>query len=433
VRALVACALALYAAASPGIARATPYPVGDAVGVVWQSSDPGPVINVLNFTPHYGINQPHADTSGHVAHFYLLFYNYASGTPWTAAQMSYFEGLFSASGVGNPAIMNEGQDYPIIQVPGGDVPNFTSGTFGKSYVDNNGEGPGCVGNAALTNAISGSHLPDDHSGIYIFLPSASVPDHCGSGSFNYMGTNDSIWVTIGRPFLDQSWDNLVGTALFEAWGGVWSASPRWFTTGSFAQEVHEACAGYAANGENKPCENGPVIYPDPTDAGGSCILEGTCDPNVGRLANYSWVDDAGVTQYVALPCTWYRHQQVNWPDPTNTKFCGFANRCNCTAMSGYADFFSTACRSDSDCPAPSMHCGGEGHCAPPTCVDGVQNLNELGPDIGGWCFSRPGQPCHSGLECRLNDAGVYVGQNGSCVFDGGPGVGPEAGIGTCVP
>src|ERR1051325_8658326 len=66
------------------------------------------------------------------------------------------------------------------------------------------------------------------------------------------------------------------------------------------------------------------------------------------------------------------------------------------------------CRFGGDCT--SQVCSATGVCEVPTCVDGIKNGDEAGPDCGGACpRCGPGQPCGSLLDCTTN-----VCQSGVC-------------------
>lgn len=364
-----------------------PRPVADAVGVVWDSTQD----KTFGFSRGLNDNaiQFQAVPTGTAIDIFLIFYD-SDGVAWSASEKAYAASLFSSAGLGS-SLTHLLAQYPDMHTNSVDAPItlHLAGTF---------EDPGSEGNdcgtsrsAAITAAVTNGTFPLENA-AYVVLPSTPTLSvagtwDCHSGPCNAFNGVDSVgstsYVSVGAcrstvnnnpsfpggPTPDLYFDGLMNTAHFELMGGIASAAHIWERAdGVYAfGEIHELCGGFS------------------TSPAGIYFAAN------GGLANYSWTD--GAAHYDAmLEAVWQYGQ---------------GGSC---VVTQWPEFFTTPCRSNADCPAFSAVCDpASGHCAPPTCRDNVQNDNELGVDVGGWC-SLPsgaggvpnGGPCQTSADCVGN-------------------------------
>jgi len=359
--------LALLATIS-GSAEAAPRPVADAVGVVWDSLQD----RTLGYSRGTSIPNIVLPSTGNAIDTFLIFYD-NDAVVWTAGEKAYAQSFFSHLGMGS-TITATLAEYPETQVASPTNSPITL-NYAGSFEDPGNEGNGCNTARITTIAanLTAGNLPTENA-IYIVLPSTVGTWDCSScpGFNSVTSLSGTYYAQVGAcrsannyvgfpggPTSDPPFDAEMFVAHFESMGALASSAHRWQKASGVSSpgEVHEVCPN------NPHLANSDVFFA----------------PN-GGLANFTWND--GVQRYAFLSGTW---------DYTQGATCWMDQRPN---------YFTSPCRKNADCPTFSGVCDfASGHCATPTCNDGVQNANELAPDQGGWCGSLTGGACQTASNC----------------------------------
>lgn len=249
----------------------------------------------------------------------------------------------------------------------------------------------------IRNTISGAHLPDDPTGIYLILASnndltGTLPGfgwHAGSRTFCTGGSQNV-------PFL-----MLTNSGAGSNYGSVILGSSLFVLTHEIVETISNNCNGYTSANLATPCGGGAS----------NAEIADVCTGSISNCPEYvsSGSLPSGGPAYLPVPTSMANGYTFTYVSASTTYYTILATYLH-NYQGGYCDInpwpaiVTVPCRTAADCPAFSNHCGGSVNNAPanrtcvlPTCSDGIKNGGETDVDCGSNC----GVTCASGKSCVL--------------------------------
>jgi hypothetical protein len=328
--------------------------VQQAPGVFWD-----PLVNKTGFGPgtakqglerqcdfrRYGndlqLRPDGSHASGTLGSSVQMTINYVDGSlgNWTNAQMTYVTSLVSNL-CQSPWWQQLNEYVQYNQVPVTSARSLSSVCFEVIGTTHNGGMLPALSCSQIALAMT-LNLDASGSGTGCSFP---IDDCCsifaGAGASPLLG----MQFPGGATSDNANVDSVMRLTFIELgnWAGA-NSGARWSTTGRGCEtEPGEPCGGYGQ----------PYLV----------------TPN-GGVGNWLWTDpDSGVRYGADIGTFW-------------NAIGGSGTSCYST-LPPDAGWWTTPCKADSDCPAWSAHCDhGSGHCAEPTCYDGIKNQAEVDIDV----------------------------------------------------